>query len=207
MKESKNFLAIYAIVIIILLALIMFVLPDSFFSRKYEQNTEQFQNALKQEQEKQEAYEAEKKKEFVDFEEQKNQILNGNLEYKYLLIDAMGTEQYTYDCTGKKNGQIESGNCTLPESFSYTEQNKLDQFKNKIDPTYIEAQNIFNLIKDVEPTKEEHNVYREFTYTTQIKDLETTIIIQTTKDYISQIKLLNPYMTYMINYSNVNIDN
>ena len=75
MKESKNFLGIYAIVIIVLLVLIMFVLPDSFFSRKYEQNSQQFIEANKQAQEEREKLEAEKKKEFVDYEVQKEHIL------------------------------------------------------------------------------------------------------------------------------------
>ena len=42
MKESKNFLGIYAIVIIVLLIVIMFLLPDSFFSRKYDANYEKY---------------------------------------------------------------------------------------------------------------------------------------------------------------------
>lgn len=206
MKESKNFLGIYAIVIIVLLVLIMFVLPDSFFSRKYEQNTQQFIEANKKAQEEREALEAEKKKEFVDYEEQKQHILTGNYDYELLLLDSMGTETYTYKCTGKKTGNTESGSCTSPEVFSYTEQNKVSQFKKYIDPKYIEPKEIFELIKDVEPSVESHNLYREFTYKTKIKDLETTVLIQTKKDDISKIMLENQYMGYIINFSNVKVD-
>ena len=206
MKESKNFLGIYAIVIIVLLVLIMFILPDSFFSRKYDQNTQQFLEANEKLKEEQERIEAEKKKEFVDYEIQKQNILNGNYDYKLLLLDSMGTETYTYQCEGKKTGNTESGSCTSPEVFSYTEQNKTQQFKKYIDPKYIEPKNIFELIKDVEPSVESHNLYREFTYKTKIKDLETKVLIQTTKDNISKIMIENTYMGYIINYSGVNVD-
>ena len=206
MKESKNFLVIYAIVIIVLLVLIMFILPDSFFSRKYDQNTQQFLEANEKLKEEQERLEAEKKKEFVDYEIQKQNILNGNYDYKLLLLDSMGTETYTYQCEGKKTGNTESGSCTSPEVFSYTEQNKTQQFKKYIDPKYIEPTNIFELIKDVEPSVESHNLYREFTYKTKIKDLETKVLIQTTKDNISKIMIENTYMGYIINYSGVNVD-
>ncbi len=206
MKESKSFLGIYAIIIIILLVLIMFVLPDSFFSRKYDQNAKEFLEANEKAKEEQERIEAEKKKEYVDYEIQKQNILNGNYNYKLLLLDSMGTETYTYQCEGKKTGNTESGSCTSPEVFSYTEQNKLEQFKKNIDPKYIEAKNIFELIKDVEPSIESHNLYREFTYKTKIKDLETKVLIQTTKDNISKIMIENTYMGYIINYNGVNVD-
>ena len=62
------------------------------------------------------------------------------------------------------------------------------------------------LIKDVEPSIESHNLYREFTYKTKIKDLETKVLIQTTKDNISKIMIENTYMGYIINYNGVNVD-
>lgn len=207
MKESKNFLTIYAIVIIVLLVLILFILPDDFFSRKYNDNVEQLNEEINKAKEEQEKKETEKAKEFVDYKEQQNRILNGNFEYEYILMDSMGTKTYTFNCKGKKNGSIESGSCTTPTTFSYTEKDKNSKFKEKIDPTYIIEENIFNLINKVEPSLESHNLYREYTYETKIKDLDTTIIVQTTKDNISKVTVLNSYMTYMIKYSNVNIDN
>ena len=84
MKESKNFLGIYAMVIIVLLVIIMFVLPDSFLSRKYDDISQQFIDANNQAKEEKEKIEAEKKKEFVDYEEQKQHILTGNYDYEIL---------------------------------------------------------------------------------------------------------------------------
>lgn len=207
MKESKNFLAIYAIVIIVLLVLILFVLPDDFFSRKYEQNINEFTEAREQAQQKREEIEAEKKKEFVDYKEQQNQILNGEYDYEYLLIDYNGTETLTYECSGKKSGTVESGSCTQPSVFSYTESDKLAKFKKYMDPTYIEPKNIFNLVNKLEYSLESHQLYREYTYNTKINKLDTKIVIQTKKDYITKITILNPYMQYIINYSNVKVDN
>lgn len=206
MKESKNFLGIYAIIIIVLLIVIMFILPDSFFSRKYEQASQQFIDANNKAKEEREKIEAEKKKEFVDYEEQKQQILTGNYDYKLLFLDSMGTTSYTFQCTGTKTGKTESGSCSSPEAFSYTEKTKQEEFKKYIDPKYISADSIFELIKDVEPTVESHNLYREFTYKTKIKDLETKILIQTTKDNISKIMLENTYMGYILNFDNVKVD-
>jgi hypothetical protein len=206
MKESKNFLGIYAIVIIVLLVLIMFVLPDSFFSKQYEEATKQFIDANNQAKEEKAKLEAEKKKEFVDYEEQKQHILTGNYTYEIILLDSMGTTTYTYKCSGTKTGTTESGSCTSPEVFSYKEQNKIEQFKKNIDPKYIEPKNIFDLIKDVEPSIESHNLYREFTYKTKIKDLDTKVLIQTKKDDISKIMIENTYMGYIINFDNVKVD-
>lgn len=207
MKESKNFLAIYGIVIIVLLVLILFILPDDFFSRKYEQNIDAFNAAREQDQQKREEIEAEKKKEFVDYKEQQNQILNGEYDYEYLLIDYNGTETLTYECTGKKARTVDSGSCTSPSIFSYTEKDKLEKFKKYMDPTYIEPKNIFNLVNKLEYSLESHQLYREYTYNTKINKLDTKIVIQTKKDYITKITILNPYMQYIINYSNVKVDN
>lgn len=207
MKEAKSFLGIYTIVIIILLVVVMFVLPDSFFSRKYENNTEQFLKANEQAQKEKEEYEAEKKKPFLDYSKQQDIVFNGSYEYEYLFVDAMGTEQFIYKCTGKKNDNVDSGTCSTPESYSYTEKNKNEQFGKYTDITYMIEKNIFNLVKNVEPELESHNIYRKYTYKTKIKDLDTTIEVETKKDYISRITLINPYMSYMFKYDNVNVDN
>ena len=121
MKESKNFLIIYAIVIFVLLILILFILPDSFFGKAYEQNTQYFKEQIEKEKKEKEELEKEKKKNYIDFEEQKKQILNGTYDYEYIFIDSMGTETFTYKCTGSKKNKIETGTCTSPYNFSYTE--------------------------------------------------------------------------------------
>lgn len=207
MKEAKSFLAIYAVIIVVLLGVVMFVLPDSFFSRKYEENTKEFLEAHEQANKEREEYETEKKKPFVDYQKQQEIILNGTYDYEYIFLDSMGTETYDYNCSGKKNKNVDSGTCTNPEAISYTEQNKKEKLNKYTDSTYMIEKNIFDLIKNIEPEEETHQVYRKFTYKTKIKDLETTIEIETKKDYISKITLLNPYMSYMFKYDNVIIDN
>lgn len=206
MKGNENFLAIYGIIIGVLLLLILFILPDSFFSKKYEQNTQQFIEATEQAKKEKEKLEAEKKKEFVDYEIQKQNILNGSYEYKFIALDSMGTQSYKFECSGTKNGTTEAGSCTSPEVFSYTNQNKVEQLKKYIDPKYIEVKNILELIKNIEPSVETHNLYREYTYQTKIKDLETKVLIQTQKDNISKIMIENTYMGYIINFDNVSVD-
>mgnify|MGYP003317624954 FL=1 len=48
---------------------------------------------------------------------------------------------------------------------------------------------------------------RIYTYKTSIEKLETDIIVTTDLDAITQIEISNAYMTYILKYNNVNIDN
>ena len=187
LKKHKG-LTIYFIIIIIALLLIMFIIPDSFFTKKYEgvkipsSDTE--------------------KKEFTDFETQKQHLLKNNYNYEYSLLDSMGTESYYFQCSGQINDTLESGSCTSPEKISYTETTKKEVF-SKIENQYLNPQKIFELIEGITPEEFKESTIREFVYQSKIEDLDTEITITTDLDEITQICLSNAYMTYILKYSNV----
>lgn len=188
-KKRKNFLIIYFIIIIISLVLIMFVIPDSFFMKKYEDIKLPTAEKLP-------------KKEFTDYEIQKEHILKKKFDYEYDLLDSMSSTSYTYECSGSIDETIESGSCILPEKVSYTEKNKQEVFKN-IDINNLDVEYIFNMIKDVEPVETKYQTLREYNYNVKIKDLETEIIVHTDLDEITKIYISNAYMTYILKYSNM----
>lgn len=186
MKNRKKIVIIYLIIILIALVLIMFVIPDSVFMRKYK-NIEIPQTTTT-------------KKEFIDYETQKDNLKKNKYDYEYLLLDSTGSKEYK--CTGKIDETVESGTCESPTRFSYTESTKAESFTdikiNYLDPTYI-----FNLLEGVEAQITEYPTLREYQYTTSIDNLETEIIIYTDLNNITKIELSNVYMTYVIKYSNI----
>ena len=200
MEKRKKFLFIYAIVIVILLLCIMFILPDSFFSKKYNDNYEKyFGSNTSQNSET-------IKKEFTDYEKQKEALTIGNYSYKYNILDSMGKESYRYECAGKVTEDTETGQCVLPELVDYDSKTKKDAYK-QINIDYITPSKIFDLVKDVTPTLESYNTYREYTYNTKIQKLETEIVIQTSLEEITQISISNAYMTYLLKYESLKVDN
>lgn len=192
MKKRKKFVIIYLIIILVALILIMFVIPDSVFMQKYKN--------IKLPQIPTTKNEPTTKKEFVDYEIQKENLKKNKYDYEYLLLDSTGSK--TYKCTGNINETIESGSCESPTRFSYTESTKTKEFSdikiNYLDPTYI-----FNLLEDIEAQITEYPTLREYQYTTSIDDLETEIVIYTDLNDITKIELSNVYMTYIIKYSNI----
>jgi hypothetical protein len=194
MEKHKKFLLVYAIIIVIIFICIMFVIPDSFFMKKYEENAKEFVEGIT---------ESQKTPEFTDYEEQKSHLLNGSYEYEIMLLDSTQSKGYVYECSGKVEKQKESGVCTSPELVSYTNATKKTVL-NKINTTYIEPKGIFETIKNVEPEIESHKTYREYTYNVKINGLETEIIVQTLTDEISKIFLNNVEMQYILKYSNMN---
>lgn len=193
MEKRNKILIVYAIIVFIALIMIMFIIPDSFFLGKYnntiitpEKNSDP--------------------KNFIDYEIQKNNLMENKYEYDYLLLDSMGAGSYQYNCSGKKDETIESGTCTSPDKFSYTEANKKEAF-SKINTDYIDATYLFDLIKDITPEETKYTTLREYKYVTTIEDLETDIIVHTDLNDIIKIEISNMYMQYIIKYNNVNIDN
>ena len=198
MNKRNKFLLIYAVIIIVLLVCIMFIFPDSLFSRKYDANYKKYFGDKIQTQTK--------KAEFKNYEEQQKQLVNGNYNYEYMILDSMGTSSKHFECSGTIKDSKETGKCTSPVLIEYTKENKNEVFKD-IGSTYLEPSTIFNLVKDLTPELKQHNTYREYTYKLKIKGLDTTIIIQTTLEEISQISINNPYMTYLLKYESVKVDN
>lgn len=188
MTKQNKILIIYGIVILIALIVIVFILPDSFFLKKYDDINIPSADTSQ--------------KEFVDYEKQKENLLQNKYDYEYLLLDSMGSKTYTFDCSGTISETIESGTCKSPERFSYTESNKKEAF-SKINIDYINPSYIFSLIKDIEPRETKYTTLREYKYSAKIEDLQTDIIIYTNLNEITKIEISNAYMTYIIKYSNV----
>lgn len=194
MGKRGKLLVVYAIIIFIALITILFIIPDSFFLSRYNNIDLPIDNNT------------EEKKEFIDYEIQKSNLMENNFEYEYLLLDSMRSKTYKYDCTGKVSGDIESGSCRLPEKFSYTEVTKKESF-SKIDINYLDPTYIFNLLKDAEPVETKYQTLREYKYNVAIKDLETEVIVFTDINEINKIEISNAYMTYIIKYNIVKVDN
>lgn len=196
MTKGKKALIIYIVVLFIALMLIMFIIPDSFFLDNF--NPEILNQSNQQEESE--------PKEFVDYETQKEHLMKNKFEYEYLLLDSMGSKSYQYNCSGKSTDTIESGTCTSPESFSYTETTKKEAFSH-INIDYLNPTYLFDMLKDTNPEETKYTTLREYKYTTTIEDLETEIIVHTNLNDITKIEISNMYMQYIIKYDKVNIDN
>lgn len=186
--KKKNYLAIYFIIIAVILVIIMFILPDDFFLKKYDNldipsisNNETI------------------KKEFLDYEEQKDNLVNNNYNFEYNILDSMSDKTYEYKCQGTKEGTKYSGACTGAESITFTEETINSSFK--INPTYLDLNNIFNLINNVEPELTSETESREYLYNVKIEDLDTEIIIYTDLYDINKIEISNGYMVYVLKYT------
>lgn len=200
MEKTKNFLFIYAIVIVILLLCVMFILPDSFFSKKYDDNYNKYFGGNKTQNNEP------VKKEFTDYEEQKEALRSGNYSYKFNILDSMGKESYRYECTGTVDKDTETGKCVLPDLVEYDQMSKKGAYK-QINIDYITPSKLFDLVKDTTPTLNSYNTYREYTYNIKIQKLETEIIVQTSLEEITQISISNAYMTYLLKFEGLKVDN
>ncbi len=200
MKKNIKFLLVYGVVIVIALACILFVIPDSFFGAKYEKNYKKYFGENTQ------TNNNENKVEFTDYEKQKKALLNGNYTYQYTILDSMGTKTYHFECKGTVTKDKENGSCTYPDTVSYTKESKSTVF-NEIGTTYIDLKTIFNLIKDVKPSLTQQEKTRKYTYKIKIKDLDTEVIIITSTKEITQISINNQFMTYLLKYETVKVDN
>ena len=183
MKDNKNFLVIYGVIIVIVLILIIFIVPDSVFLAKYKDIEIPQPESVTVE--------------FTDYEEQKEHLLKNQYDYNYKLF--VNGKYYT--CSGKKTEELESGSCTEPTKFSYTETNKKELFG--FETKYLDFTNINELIKEVEPTEAKYQSYREYDYNIVKGKHETEIKITVDKKEITKIEIYNEAIQYIIEYSNV----
>jgi hypothetical protein len=188
-KKRKKILIGYGVVILIILIAIMFIIPDSAFLKLYNKNIKKIEN--------QEVA----KKEFIDYDTQKERILNKQFKYEYLLLDSLSNKTYKYNCNGTLDKDIESGTCTEPERLSYTEQTKRETFKINVD--YLDIAYILNLVKDITPEEIKYQTTREYTYKTTLDKLDTEILIYTDLENITKVEISNKYMTYILKYSDI----
>lgn len=166
---------VYAIIILGALSYILFFMPI-----KKDENLEKSNIS--------------EEKVYGNLEDMFTMLLKENYEYTYnILID---TEKYLY--VGKKDGNKETGTFTSKnETQSY---NKINGFINKnfITPSYI-----YNLVKDLEYTKDKYDNIRVFNYRTKINNLETEIAIYTDYASITKITITNIKEQYILNYKNI----
>lgn len=188
-NRKIKFFIIYASILIVALALIMFIIPDSFFLRKYK-NIEL---------PTQESPTKTTPKEFVDYEVQKERLLKNNYSYEYSILD---NKMNIYKCQGTINNDLESGICTNPQKFTYTEKDKKQKFNN-IDYKLLDISYIMNLIKDITPEERNFSTTREYLYQIQYNNLKTDITIFTDLENINKIEFDNAEVNYFINFSNI----
>lgn len=189
MKENK-FLKIYAIIILVLLVII-FMIPDNLYLNLYTKLNKQDIKGVE-----------EIEYIFTDIDIQEENLLTKDHDYEYLMLDSIGDETKTAECTGSVVNGEDTGTCKSNNSISYTKETKKETILN-MNVKYIDIEYIFKTIKDIEPTIISYTKSRELSYKTQILDLDTDIIIYTDLDNITQINISNAYMTYVFKYTNI----
>lgn len=189
MKNNK-FLEIYAIIILVLLVII-FMIPDNFYLNLHTKLNKQDIKEIE-----------ETEYIFTDIDIQKENLLTKDNDYEYLMLDSIGEETKTAECTGSIVNGEETGTCKSSENISYTKETKKETILN-MNVKYVDLEYIFNSIKDIEPTIISYTKSRELLYKTQILDLDTDITIYTDLDNITQINISNAYMTYVFKYTNI----
>lgn len=179
-KISKRsiFLLIYALIIIVLLIYILFIAPDSLFSKKQKDQVEQ--------------------RTFTDYNIQKKNLMNKQYDYDYDILYG----NTVYNCSGTLNNNKESGTCTKPEQTSYDEKTKKEIYSdiniNNLDVAYI-----FKQIENIQPTENKYGSKRSYTYKLVLDKYSTEIIIYTNYDDITEIQLSNAYEVYDLKFTNI----
>lgn len=189
-KKRKIGLAIYAVLIIVILIFIVFFAPDKWFQKKYDDidvNNSQTNEVKK-----------------VDYETQIKNLTKNQYDYTYNLMHSKNKKTYIYECSGTINKDQETGSCTSPEKIEYNQDNKKKAF-DKIDINLLDPKYIFELIKDIEYQKLDYVQYIEYTYTTEIDDLETEISVRSSTENIFDIFISNTYFQYHIQFKNIKV--
>lgn len=193
MKKKKistraKALIIYAIVVIIALIIILFVIPDSVF---YKIGGKKMNSDLPTVVDN-----------FVSIEDAEKNLTKNKYSYEYTILDSIGTKSYSFKCQGTRNEDLESGTCTSPKKVSYTEKDKEKVFK-EIQNEFLEPKKVFKLLKDIKPNITKYQSTREYEYKVSLDKLDTTITIETDKENITKIEIMNGYMSYILKYSNI----
>ncbi len=180
--DNYKFLFIYGLVIIIALLIIMFVADDKYFINE-KKETAKIKETLKP----------------TDYyQEQLDSLLNKNYDYHY----SINHNGVTYKCQGTKNKEEEKGKCTEPKEIEYTNENYQEVFKD-IDTNYLDVDYIYKQIKDIEPVMTNLDVKRYYTYNVNILNLKGQIIVYSDLKKITQITIVNGYLTYVLYFDNI----
>ena len=194
MKNYK-LLIIYGIVIVIALVLIIFVIPDSFFERKYMKNYEEIMGGSETKEET--------PAEYVDLNTQKERLLKKNYTYSYQISAYVKKDEtMTYNCKGTKLNGKEEGLCTKPDAISYNEKNMKEKLEY-VNQKYLDPEYVFNLIKDLDVEPYESYGVRIYTYKIKMSGIDTQIELYTDRENIVQIVLGSAKETYVMKYSEI----
>ena len=194
----KKFLIIYGIVIAVILILILFIIPDSFFLKPYEKNFYEIFGGNTQE----EVPTEQAKTKYTDFKEQQEHLLNNNYKYSYQMLPMVDGKSVMYICEGEIANGKEKGTCTKPKDLEYTEKNKEKVLKD-LNQNYLKPEYIFDLIKDTEIEPIDYTGYRVYKYEMTINKLDTEIEISTNKEEIIQIEISNRRGVYVLKFSDI----
>lgn len=182
MKKKKNYFWLsYVFIILIALLLIVFVLPDHFFSKTTNGTNPNNTDATDE-------------FPFREYEEMQENLEQENYAYRY---EIMGdTSIYIYE--GKKDKEKEQGKFSgNDEEYTYTSLNDL------INKELVSMPTIFLLIHDVEPKIQTYKNTRMYTYTTLYQDIETEITIYTDLENITRIVIGSVLYQYNLTYTNI----
>ena len=179
--NKNKFLFIYGLIIIVIL-IIMFVADDKYFINK-EKETAKINKVINKE---------------STYEEELKALLNKEYDYHY----SLNYNGVTYKCQGTKRKEEEKGNCSEPQEIEYTKDNIQEVFNN-INTDYLDVEYIYNSIKDIEPEITKLDVKRYYTYNVNILKLKGQIIIYSDSKRITQITIVNGYLTYVLYFDNI----
>ena len=174
---NKKFLIGYGVIIATLLIFILFIAPDKMFIKS--------SNSTKN---------TTTKEDFKDYKKQQKELINNNYKYHF----DINYNSKTYKCSGAKDDNGLSGECSEPKKIKYNQDNIND--KLTIDTNYLNPEYVFDLIKDIEPILENLYVKRYYTYNVKLVGLDGKIIVYTDTKHITQISIMNGYYTYSIYY-------
>ena len=181
MKKKKNYIWLsYLFIVLIVLLVILFVVPDKFFS-KTSKGTNPNSTATT------------KEFPFKEYQEMKKELEQENYEYRY---EIMGdTSMYIYE--GKKDKENEQGTFIGDEQYTYTSLNSF------INNELVSVPILFSLLDSVKPKIDTYNNTRIYTYTIMYQDVETEIEIYTDLNSITRIVIGSLYYQYNLTYTNV----
>lgn len=182
----KN-LKIYFIVIAILLALILFIIPDDVFLKYLPIHPQKIE--IKEE----------KKEEFKPLSELEEKLLNNDYEYKITFQDNTNGSRIS-SCTGKVKDKKETGICKNNKEIKYTDKTKEDAYL-KLGIKYINEAHIFKLISDKKPEVIQYENEKIYKFKITLLKKETIVTITTSFNEIKEISLDNIYLNYHFKYN------
>lgn len=185
MKKNKNIWISYAIIVLILLGIILFVLPDSLFVKK-EDNKGLNPNSTNKSGEFP----------FAEYSKMIDEIKNSNYDYEFLVM----TEDKEYKYVGSmKDGNFTGTFYDEDKSYTYTELNEY------INSSLVDLNNLFSILEKEKIEVDNYKDKRVYTYKIDVSSLFTEVCVYTDLYVINKITVSNKNYQYVLNYSNISI--